>query len=118
MELTLQSDPVKSKLPPPRVPNDQQRAQVAEWRAEIDAFYDTMQEFGRQDVGEILMNLSSFSARMSQIRTQIVRSENKLTNNFRTKEIDPFIQECDRQYKIWSRQQAIRQFDFDLTKGI
>lgn len=118
MKLTLAEGPVKVSMPPPTVVQGQDRSQVGQWREELDAFYTTMQQFNSYDVSEILGHLSSFSARMSAIRTQIVRSESRMMNNFRTKEIDPFLEECDRQYKIWSRQLTVLQNEWEMTRGI
>ena len=118
MKISLQESPVKVSMPPPKVVQGEDRSKVGGWRAEIDAFYETMQHFNNADMSEILGHLSSFSARMSAVRSQIVRSESRMMNNFRTKEIDPFLEECDRQYKIWSRQLTVLQNEWEMTKGI
>lgn len=118
MQLTVSEGVTKPKMPPPRVSSQRDNSSVTGWRQELDDFYSIMAEFSGYEVDEILAHLSSFSARMSAIRTQIVRSESRSLNSFRTKEIDPFLEECDRQYKIWSRQQAVRQFDWEVTRGL
>ena len=76
-----------------------------------------MQEFPRMQPDEIFRSLSAFTARMNHIRTGIVRTDNKRYSSFRTKEIEPFITECDRQFKIWSRSLTSYALDFDMSKG-
>jgi hypothetical protein len=64
------------------------------------------------------MHLSSFSARMSEIRSQIIRSAGgKAEESFRTKEVDPFLNECQFQFKIWSRLITYAQFDWETSRG-
>lgn len=84
------------------------------WRAELDEFYGIMNNFGDDEDG-IFRSLSAMSARASQIRSQVVRKENRALQVFRTQEIDPFLKECDRQFKIWSREHSVSQFEWETT---
>ncbi len=87
-------------------------------REEMDGYYQTMEGFQTGDPRDNLMDLSAFSARMSHARTHIIRNGNvKIATNFRTKELDPFISECDRQFKIWSRLITVAQMDWDISRG-
>lgn len=90
---------------------------LTDWRKEIDGFYAVMDTFSAMDPSDIFRSLSSMSSRMSYIRGQIVRSENRQWGNFRTKEIDPFIAECDRQFKLWSRCFTTATLDWEMSKG-
>lgn len=88
-------------------------------REEIDGFFDIMNAFPAFDSSEIFQNIAAFTARASFIRTQIMRMpENRQMTNFRTKELDPFIEECDRQFKIWSRAFSVQSQEWEMTKGI
>lgn len=87
------------------------------WQAELDSYYILMVEFAKMQPDEIFRHLSAFSARMNFIRTKIVRTDNKRWTNFRTKEIEPFLSECDRQFKIWSRSLSSYSLEFDMSKG-
>ena len=87
------------------------------FRKEFDEYFEIMTTFPGMDPSEILMTISAFSARASQIRMHIVRDEDKLLGLFRTREIDPFLQECDRQFKIWSRLVSIKQIEWDASRG-
>lgn len=90
---------------------------VGGWRQELDAYYVRMRDFGTIETDEIFAELAAFSARASEIRGWLIRSQTRATNSFRTQEIDPFIAECDRQFKLWSRYQAVREMDFRLSGG-
>lgn len=87
------------------------------WRAEISECFSKMKDFGNADVTDIFLQLSQFSARASEMRSQIGQPESKSEQSFRTRIIDPFIEECDRQFKIHSRIQAIHEMDAKLSGG-
>lgn len=86
-------------------------------RNELDGYYKKMIEFPTMEADEIFMQLSSFTARMSYIRSAIMRSDNRLLVALRTKEIDPFINECDRQFKIWSRTFSVQTMEYETSRG-
>ncbi len=87
-------------------------------RKEMDSYYEVMQNFSTGDPRENLMQLSAFSSRMSHARTHIIRNgDGKVDANFRTKELDPFIAECDRQFKIWSRLITYSQHEYEMSRG-
>ena len=117
MAITL-TDASKGNYPPSNLTDSNTIALVKEWRNELDTFYERMQIFQSLGVDEIFMTLAGFSARMSGVRSQIVRNESRMMNAFRTKEIDPFIEECDRQFRVWSRFVSMQKFEYDVTRGI
>lgn len=87
-------------------------------RAELDGYYKEMRDFDTIDPGEIFKKLAAMSARASFIRSKIVRrNQGPDVSNFRTKEIDPFISEVDRQFKVWSRYLSVVQIDWDMSRG-
>lgn len=88
---------------------------ISGWRDELDHYYLQMQQFEQCEPDEIFMALAGFSARVSEIRTRLVRMQTRISQAFRTQEVDPFINECDRQFKLWSRVQAVREMDFKLS---
>ena len=91
------------------------RQELEGWRRELDKFYEIMSEFA-QNEETIFQDLSAMSARASEIRTNVVRAENKALQVFRTQEIDPFLKECDRQFKLWSRVLSYSQYELELTR--
>ena len=53
---------------------------------------------------------------MNFIRTKIVRTENKRYSSFRTKEIEPFITECQFQFKVYSRMHSVTSLEWEMVK--
>lgn len=76
---------------------------IERWRTEILGYYKVMKEFNAMDPSDIFRNLSQFTARASEMRATISEHETKQQSSFRIKVIDPFIDECDRQFKVHSR---------------
>ncbi len=87
------------------------------WKTEIAESYVTMQEFNTMDPVSVFQNLSQFSARASEMRSRIGTTASKDWQNFRIRIIDPFIEECDRQFKLHSRITAIQEMDARLAGG-
>lgn len=97
---------------------DQVEEQIQKYRKELISFLKDCYDFqNRDDIGEILKDLSAFSARASLIRSLIIRSNHPKFNRFRIDELDPFLVEVDRQFKIWSRVSSVEQFEWDKIKG-
>jgi hypothetical protein len=87
------------------------------WRQEITGYWEQMVHLGeRNDVEVILRTLSMWSARSGYMHSATVRSNNKLAIDFRTKEIDYFHDEVDRQFKIWSRVATVVQSEWESTR--
>jgi hypothetical protein len=87
------------------------------WLAELDGYYRQMYDFGKIEPDEIFRYLSAWTARASFMRSQIQRSESKMLQGFRTRQIDPFIEECERQFKIWSRVFSVQSLDYNMSRG-
>ena len=90
---------------------------IAAWRNELDAYYETMRKFEGMDISHVFMSLAAMSARASEIRSLLVRDQGRSANGFRTQEIDPFLSETDRQFKVWSRVQAVTELELRLAGG-
>lgn len=88
------------------------------WRSEIADYYGTMKDFIYSDSITIFQNLSQFSARASEMRSRISSTAGREETNFRTRVIDPFIEECDRQFKLFSRIQAIQEMEARMAGGV
>lgn len=87
------------------------------WQKELDGYFEEMYKFGDLEPDEIFRKLSAWTSRASYIRGQIVRINNKRMQWFRTQEIDPFITECDRQFKNWSRTFSVQSLDWNMQRG-
>lgn len=97
----------------PEPPTDR----IEGWKEEIADAYRIMLRLVDMDPTEVFRHLSQFSARASEIRSQIGPMEGKREAQFRIRIIDPFIEECDRQFKIHSRLIAIQEMDARLAGG-
>lgn len=86
-------------------------------RSELTGFYAQMREFQGRDIGLVLAEIAAMSARASEIRHSLIHGENRAEAAFRTKQLDPFLDEVDRQFKVWSRIQAVRQQEWDMTRA-
>lgn len=90
---------------------------ITPFQAEIDQFYSQMSDFNEIDLRGVMATLAAMSARASFMRSQIIRSEGRVAKSFRTGQIDPFLEEVDRQFRTWSRLQSIVQMEFDASRG-
>lgn len=90
---------------------------LKEWRPELLGYLKEMFTFHEMDdARDILKLLSAYSARASLMRNLAIRSSINEIIRFRIDEIDPFLVEVERQFKIYSRLITANQFEFDLTK--
>lgn len=90
---------------------------LLQFRVEFDGYRRQMRDFVTMEPDEVLIALSAFSARASEVRVLLWRDGSRLAQKMRTEEMDPFIDECDRQFKVHSRLQTIRELDWRMTGG-
>jgi hypothetical protein len=90
-------------------------SQLATWREELDEYHEAMADFPSCEPSEIFRSLAAYSARASYIRGQVMRVDNRALTNFRTKELDPFINTLDYQFKVWSRYQTTVQMEWEIS---
>lgn len=76
-----------------------------------------MRAFDALDPVSIFKELAAISARASEIRAYLVRAQTRAASTFRTQEIDYMLQECDRQFKTWSRVVSVQTLDWEMTRG-
>lgn len=88
-----------------------------QWQTELDGYYREMLEFQYAEPDTVFRSLSAWTARASYMRSQIQRSGSKTWQTFRTGELDPFIGECDRQFRQWSRTFAVHSLDWNMQRG-
>lgn len=119
-QLTLEAPPVKT--PTPADPNSEDSApktksKFDDWRCELDGYYLVMQTFCALDPHSVFMRLSAFSARVSEMRSQLARDDSRRALALRTREVEPFLDECDRQFKFHSRALTITELEFKISGG-
>ncbi len=96
---------------------DLSNEELAALRAEVDEYFSLMKRFHEMEPDEIFMKLSSITARAAEIRIALVRRESRRCTALRTKEIDPLIEQVDRQFRMWSRILAVKEIDVRLSGG-
>lgn len=109
------SDNVERTVSPP-APARSTDVLVA-YRRELDAYWVNMRGFASMEPDQVLIALSAYTARVGEMRKNCWRDGGRLASKLRTEEIDPFIEECDRQFKFHSRLQSTRELDWQMTRG-
>lgn len=87
----------------------------AEYKAEVDTYYRVLKMLTEMTPVEVFNCLSAFSARASEMRTRLFRVDNNRANAFRTREIEPLIEEIDRQFRVHSRIMSYKEFEMKLS---
>lgn len=82
--------------------------------AELDDYYHRLTQFTGMPIFEVFQTISAISARTSEIRHQLIRFEDRRSTALRTKHVDPLLEELDRQFKIISRLQSVRQMEYEM----
>lgn len=90
---------------------------IKDWLYELDEYYQKMVDFKKVPPDEIFRSIAGWTARASYIRSLVNRSSSKQLQTFRTQQIDPFLAECDRQFKIWSRHFSVEQLEAGTSNG-
>jgi hypothetical protein len=111
------STPVDTSTHPSNGP--ERRSAEQEWiiacRGEIDDYMLMMRTFNRLSPDEVFRQLSAITARLAELRLFCVRSESRRLAALRSREIDPTIDLCERQFRYISRLHATRQFELDTS---
>lgn len=87
------------------------------WAIELMDCYTLMRQFPSMEIDEIFMYLAAFSARFSEIRVRLVRSQSREHSQFRTQQVDKFLDLCQFQFKIYSRLFTVKTMEYDTSKG-
>ncbi len=86
-------------------------------RKELDDYYDTIVAFPEWEPDQVLLSVSGISARLTQIRAQLCRSQLAKAQKLRTTEIEPLLAHLEMQFRVHSRLISMRRLDFDLAGG-
>lgn len=105
----------RTNAPATRINRNEGR--LADLRSELAGYYSQMRKFRGRDVATVLAEIAAMSARASEIRHHIIQAESRPEAAFRTKQLDPFLDEVDRQFKVWSRHFAVRQQEWEMSKA-
>ena len=83
-------------------------------RAELDGYYVVVVGLGELDSSLIFATLAAVTGRVSEIRKDVYRHPSRTYTALRTQEIDPLLDECDRQFKFFSRAFAVLEMEAKL----
>lgn len=88
-------------------------------RQEVDDAFEDMKTFHSREPDEIMRVSGGHSARLSELRVKIMRVEDVLPQwrSVRTREIEPALEELQRQYTIASRLFSVRELDWKMEQG-
>lgn len=92
------------------------RGSLDAWRKELDDFIAMMQDFATEDPDTVLQQISTIAARLTGIRSQIVRVESRALQAFRTREVDPLLDQIQFQFRVNSRRLSMMSLDFEMTR--
>ena len=88
---------------------------VGSIQAELNDYLRRLKDLNSYPPVEVFQTLSAISARLAEIRNRLIRTDNRRFTALRTKEVDPLIDEVDRQFKFHSRIQAVRDSELRLS---
>lgn len=88
-------------------------------REEIDDAYKDMKTLHNEEPDRAMRMTSGHSARLSEIRVRIMRIEDfhPQWRNVRTREIEPTLEELERQWRNASRLHSVRELDWKMESG-
>lgn len=120
-EFILQEDPFiseeLSKIDEDFPLRGERRSDLSSWQQEFDGYWAEIQKFHSLDPAEIFLRLSALNARASEIRSLITRTDNRRLNAFRTREVEPFLEALEFQFKCHSRLVTFREQELRLSGG-
>lgn len=89
---------------------------IAEWRGELSSYLQEMYRFSEiADPLAILKKLSSMGARVRYMQFKLSRAGSRTAKNVLFDEINPFLEEVDLQFRIWSRVGALMKDEWEQT---
>lgn len=88
-------------------------------RQEVDDAFADMKTFLNREPDEIMRMAGGHSARLSELRVLVMRIEDfrREWRSVRTRELEPTIEELQRQYAIASRLHSVRELDWRMEAG-
>lgn len=88
-------------------------------RGEIDDAFEDMRTFHNLEPDECMRLTGGHSARLSEIRVRIMRVEDwdREWRNIRLREVEPALEELERQWRNASRLLSARELDWRMESG-
>lgn len=88
-------------------------------RTEIDDAFDDIKTFHQREPDEVFRLVSGHSARLAELRGRTQRIEDRapIWKTIRTREIEPALDELNKQFQIASRLLSVRDLDYRMESG-
>lgn len=88
-------------------------------RGEINDAFADMRTFLSREPDEIMRMTSAHSARLSELRVMCMRAEDwyRPARDLRTRELEPTIEELEKQWRNASRLHSVRELDWKMESG-
>jgi len=92
---------------------------IAGVRQEIDDAFDDVKTFHQREPDEVFRMVSGHSARLAELRGRAQRIEDRapVWKAIRTREIEPALDELNKQFQIASRLLSVRDLDYRMETG-
>lgn len=86
---------------------------------EIDVMLIAVRQFWRLEPDMVMKQVAAYSARCTELYVHLQRIEGKdrTFKQVRTMQVNPLLEELDRQFKLASRLVEVRRQDLDTAKG-
>lgn len=90
-----------------------------EIEAELDGIAVAVRTFDRKQPDQVMRETAAYSARLTELCVQLHRVESRDRNyvRIRTQQVERWLTELDRQFKIASRLVEVMRQDLELMKG-
>jgi hypothetical protein len=96
-------------------------ASIDQVRQEVDDAFAQMATFYQLDPDEIMRLVGGHSARLSYLRVRIMRIEDyqrtRLWKDVRVREVEPCLEELEKQWRNASRLHSVRELDWKIESG-
>lgn len=85
---------------------------------ELDIIAAAIRAFARKQPDQIMREVAAYSARLTELAVLLHRVEgsNRQYTRVRTQQVERFLSECDRQFKIASRLVEVMRQDLELMR--
>lgn len=113
------ASPGRQSVDRPAVSSDgDERKLLEQWRKELAGYLGEAKGLADEDPDEAMRWMASTSARVCEIRDQSWDMRSPKAAQLRSRHIDPFVDEIDRQFKIASRRFATAEHELRMTRGM
>lgn len=104
-----------SQASDPPAPVSGRVVHLSDLQQEVAEFYTRLTKLSETDMAEVFKSLSAISSRTAEIRSWLQSSESRQMRAFKANQVEPLLEECERQYTYLSRLQAVREFELKLV---